>query len=57
MTIAEMTPLVGVLGAGLAVGSDVTGRIVLPDQEIPVGVVISAIGSVFLGWMVARGRI
>ncbi|MEE8657826.1 iron ABC transporter permease [Acetobacteraceae bacterium EV16G] len=57
MTITEMTPIVGVLGAGLAVGSDVMGRIVLPDQEIPVGVVISAMGSLFLGWMVARGRI
>lgn len=57
VTITEMTPLVGVLGAGLAVGSDVMGRVVLPDQEVPVGVVISAIGSLFLGWMVARGRI
>lgn len=56
-TLREMTLPVGILGACLTVTCDAMGRIILPHQEIPVGVIISAVGSIFLGWTVARGRI
>nr|WP_294916933.1 iron ABC transporter permease [uncultured Neokomagataea sp.] len=39
---------IAALGALLTLGADIVSRSVLPAQELPVGVLISALGSIFL---------
>jgi len=52
--IRRCLPLTALLGAILCIAADLACRRLLPDQELPVGVAISAIGSVFLIVMILR---
>lgn len=49
-----LLPMSALVGATLLVASDLVARIVLPDQEIPVGVVTAAIGAPFFAWLLRR---
>ncbi|MFJ2958899.1 FecCD family ABC transporter permease [Streptomyces sp. NPDC087270] len=49
-----LVPVSALLGATLLVGSDVVARSVLPDREIPVGVVTAGLGAPFFGWLLWR---
>ncbi|GIF96323.1 ABC transporter permease [Catellatospora citrea] len=42
------------MGAALLAGSDWAAQRVLPDNDIPVGVVTAAIGGLYLTWLLAR---
>ncbi|MFI6350382.1 FecCD family ABC transporter permease [Streptomyces sp. NPDC050560] len=52
-----LLPVSALLGATLLVGSDIAARSVLPDREIPVGVVTAGLGAPFFAWLLwRRGR-
>ncbi|MFJ5894969.1 FecCD family ABC transporter permease [Streptomyces sp. NPDC093064] len=51
---ALLLPLSALVGASLLVGSDIVARSVLPDQEIPVGVVTAGLGAPFFAWLLWR---
>jgi iron complex transport system permease protein len=51
---AVLLPVSALLGAALLVGSDVVARSVLPDQEIPVGIVTAGLGAPFFAWLLWR---
>ncbi|GHJ41244.1 iron ABC transporter permease [Streptomyces sp. TS71-3] len=54
---ALLLPVSALLGASLLVASDVVARSVLPDQEIPVGVITAGLGAPFFAWLLwHRGR-
>ncbi|MFD0598618.1 iron chelate uptake ABC transporter family permease subunit [Catellatospora coxensis] len=42
------------MGAALLSGSDWAAQRVLPDNDIPAGVVTAAIGGLYLTWLLAR---
>lgn len=44
----QLTALAAVIGAGLLLASDIAARTVLIPQEIPVGIVTTSIGAVFV---------
>jgi iron complex transport system permease protein len=43
-------------GAVVVLGSDLIGRLLLPDTRLPVGVVTGALGAPFLLWLLARAN-
>ena len=43
-------------GAVVVLGSDLIGRLMLPDTRLPVGVVTGALGAPFLLWLLARAN-
>ena len=45
-----------ILGAVLLLGSDLIARTLLPPQELPVGVVTSSIGALFVVTILLRQR-
>ncbi|WP_439678609.1 FecCD family ABC transporter permease [Embleya sp. MST-111070] len=51
---ALLLPMSALVGASLLVGSDIVARSVLPDQEIPVGVVTAGLGAPFFAWLLWR---
>ncbi|MFB7125497.1 MULTISPECIES: iron ABC transporter permease [Streptomycetaceae] len=51
---ALLLPVSALVGASLLVGSDVVARSVLPDREIPVGVVTAGLGAPFFAWLLWR---
>ncbi len=50
---ARLAVASAVLGAALLLGSDLIARTLLPPQELPVGVVTSSIGAIFIVAMLA----
>jgi iron complex transport system permease protein len=53
---AAVLPAAALLGAILLLGSDVISRTVIPPQELPVGIVTTAIGAGFVIVMLLRRR-
>jgi iron complex transport system permease protein len=54
---AILLPVSALLGASLLVGSDVVARSILPDREIPVGIITAGLGAPFFAWLLwRRGR-
>ncbi|MFB7470654.1 FecCD family ABC transporter permease [Kitasatospora sp. NPDC056184] len=51
---ALLLPVSALVGASLLVGSDIVARSVLPDREIPVGVVTAGLGAPFFAWLLWR---
>lgn len=45
---AGLAVLCALLGAGLLLGSDLLARTILPPQELPIGVITSSIGALFV---------
>ena len=53
-----MPPLVtsGVAGAVVVLSSDLLARVLLPDTQLPVGIVTGVLGAPFLLWLLARAN-
>ncbi|MED7951994.1 FecCD family ABC transporter permease [Streptomyces sp. BE303] len=51
---AVLLPVSALTGASLLVGSDILARSVLPDREIPVGVITAGLGAPFFAWLLWR---
>ncbi|MFJ8478144.1 FecCD family ABC transporter permease [Kitasatospora sp. NPDC094011] len=51
---ALLLPVSALVGASLLVGSDILARSVLPDREIPVGVITAGLGAPFFAWLLWR---
>ncbi|MFF2658369.1 FecCD family ABC transporter permease [Kitasatospora sp. NPDC058032] len=51
---ALLLPVSALVGASLLVGSDIVARSVLPDREIPVGVITAGLGAPFFAWLLWR---
>ncbi len=51
-------PLVtsGITGAAVLLGSDLLPRVLLPDTQVPVGIVTGVLGAPFLLWLLARAN-
>ncbi|WP_434354863.1 vitamin B12 ABC transporter permease BtuC [Parasalinivibrio latis] len=49
-----LLPLSGVAGAALLTVSDLLARVILPEAELPVGVVTTTIGAPLFIWMLVR---
>jgi iron complex transport system permease protein len=51
-------PLVtsGITGAAVLLGSDLLPRVLMPDTQLPVGVVTGVLGAPFLLWLLARAN-
>jgi len=47
-------PLVGMMGAGLTLASDIVGRLVRFPFEVPVGTVLGVVGAVIFLWLLYR---
>jgi iron complex transport system permease protein len=45
-----------VFGAVIVLASDLLARTLLPPQELPIGIVTSSLGAVFVVWMLLRPR-
>ncbi|MCG5217314.1 iron ABC transporter permease [Streptosporangium sp. KLBMP 9127] len=43
-------------GAGVVLAADLVARLLIPDVELPVGVVTGVLGAPLLLWLLARGR-
>ncbi|MFM2279170.1 MAG: hypothetical protein RLZZ444_1401 [Pseudomonadota bacterium] len=52
----RLAMLSALLGAGLLLGSDLLARTILPPQELPVGVITSSIGALFVIATLLRRR-
>lgn len=50
----HLIPTAALVGAGLLTGSDVVSRVLLAPQELPVGIVTTSIGSVFVFLLLYR---
>ncbi len=50
----KLVPVCFLLGGVLLGIADVVGRVIVPFQEIPPGVIMSLVGGVFFLWLVAR---
>ncbi|GAA3556730.1 iron chelate uptake ABC transporter family permease subunit [Nonomuraea rosea] len=46
----------GLAGAFVVLGADLIARLLIPDVELPVGVVTGALGAPLLLWLLARAR-
>ncbi|GAA2207443.1 iron chelate uptake ABC transporter family permease subunit [Nonomuraea monospora] len=46
----------GLTGAFIVLGADLVARLLIPDVELPVGVVTGALGAPLLLWLLARTR-
>ncbi|GAA3715049.1 iron chelate uptake ABC transporter family permease subunit [Nonomuraea antimicrobica] len=46
----------GLVGAFIVLSADLIARLLIPDVELPVGVVTGALGAPLLLWLLARGR-
>ena len=51
-----LLPMSAILGASFLTLCDAIGRVALPGQELPAGVVTAALGAPLLVWLVARQR-
>jgi len=51
---ARTLPLIALMGAVLMVLADVAARILLAPQELPVGIVLAAVGGPFFIWLLCR---
>ncbi|WP_422115587.1 FecCD family ABC transporter permease [Brachybacterium sp. UNK5269] len=47
-------PMAAVVGAVLVLGADILGQNLLPEVELPAGVITGALGAPFLLWMLTR---
>ena len=45
---SQLLPTAAIVGAALLTGSDILSRLILAPQEIPVGIVTTSIGSIFV---------
>jgi iron complex transport system permease protein len=45
-----------VFGAAIVLASDLLARVLLAPQELPIGIVTSSIGALFVVWMLLRNR-
>ena len=45
---SRLLPTAAIVGAALLTGSDILSRLLLAPQELPVGIVTTSIGSVFV---------
>ncbi len=53
-----MVALSAMIGAVLLTGSDILARVALSPQELPIGIVTSSIGAVFVfGLLLKHGRV
>jgi iron complex transport system permease protein len=43
-----------VFGAAVTLASDLLARVLLPPQELPIGIVTSSVGALFVVWMLLR---
>ncbi|ANE75933.1 FecCD family ABC transporter permease [Dickeya solani] len=50
----RLIPLCGLLGAALLCGGDTLSRVLLPSQELPVGIVTAGLGGVFVIALLAK---
>ncbi len=50
----QLLPTAAIVGAGLLTGSDIISRLLLAPQELPVGIVTTSIGSVFVFLLLFR---
>ncbi|WP_425082579.1 FecCD family ABC transporter permease [Ruegeria arenilitoris] len=50
----HLLPTAAIVGAGLLTGSDILSRLLLAPQELPVGIVTTSIGSVFVFLLLFR---
>ncbi|WP_263064451.1 FecCD family ABC transporter permease [Dickeya dadantii] len=50
----RLIPLCGLLGAALLCGGDTLSRVLLPSQELPVGIVTAGLGGVFVIVLLAK---
>ncbi|OLR93112.1 iron ABC transporter permease [Actinokineospora bangkokensis] len=53
-----MPPLLtsGLTGGAVVLGSDLLARLLLPDTQLPVGIVTGVLGAPFLLWLLARAN-
>ncbi|MFF2354195.1 FecCD family ABC transporter permease [Kitasatospora sp. NPDC058115] len=51
---AVLLPVSALVGASLLVGSDIVARSVLPDRELPVGIITAGLGAPFFAWLLWR---
>lgn len=54
---ARLVIACGILGAILVLASDLLARVLLPPQELPIGIVTSSLGAFFVVWMLIRRRV
>lgn len=52
-----LLPASALVGACLLIAADVVGRLILPDQELEVGIVTALIGAPFFIWIVRRQKV
>ncbi|SMR82598.1 iron complex transport system permease protein [Aliiroseovarius halocynthiae] len=52
-----LLPVSGLAGAGLLIGSDILGRIVVRPTEMEVGIITALIGAPFFIWIVRRQKV
>lgn len=50
----RLIPLCGLLGAALLCGGDTLSRVLLPSQELPVGIVTAGLGGIFVIVLLAK---
>ncbi|MCI4002282.1 iron ABC transporter permease [Dickeya dianthicola] len=50
----RLIPLCGLLGAALLCGGDILSRVLLPSQELPVGIVTAGLGGAFVIALLAK---
>ena len=51
---SQLLPTAAIVGAGLLTGSDILSRLLLAPQELPVGIVTTSIGSVFVFFLLFK---
>lgn len=50
-------PYAALLGAILVIAADMLGRSVIPDREVPTGLVTALIGTPYFLWLLSRSRV
>ncbi len=52
----RLMPLSIICGASLLLGADILARVIMPPQELPVGIIMSLVGAPFFLWILRRAR-
>ncbi len=50
-------PYAAILGAILVIAADMLGRSVIPDREVPTGLVTALIGTPYFLWLLSRAKV
>lgn len=50
-------PYAAILGAMLVIAADMLGRSVIPDREVPTGLVTALIGTPYFLWLLSRSKV